>query len=80
MRDGKISVSVMCTDLVNLKVSICIFEKESVDYIRCLRRLMDIPLNLHLMTRSLEYKRQWIGIKEHDIISIHYESTYMEVA
>jgi ribulose-phosphate 3-epimerase len=47
-----------------------------VDYIRGLRELTDIPLDLHLMIKDPEYKLQWIGIKETDIVSIHYESTY----
>ena len=47
-----------------------------VDYIRGLRELTEIPLDLHLMIRNPEYKLQWIGIKETDIVSIHYESTY----
>lgn len=47
-----------------------------VDYIRGLRELTNIPLDLHLMIRNPEYKLQWIGIKNTDIVSIHYESTY----
>lgn len=47
-----------------------------VDYIRGLRGLTDMPLDLHLMIKDPEYKLQWIGIKETDIVSIHYESTY----
>ena len=47
-----------------------------VDYIRGLRELTNIPLDLHLMIKNPEYKLQWIGIKETDIVSIHYESTY----
>ena len=47
-----------------------------VDYIRGLRELTDIPLDLHLMIKDPEYKLQWMGIKETDIVSIHYESTY----
>lgn len=47
-----------------------------VDYIRGLRGLTGIPLDLHLMIKDPEYKLQWIGIKETDIVSIHYESTY----
>ena len=46
-----------------------------VDYIRGLRNLTYIPLDLHLMIRAPEYKLQWIGIQESDIVSIHYEST-----
>lgn len=47
-----------------------------VDYIRGLRELTKIPLDIHLMVRNPEYKLQWIGIKANDIVSIHYESTF----
>lgn len=47
-----------------------------VDYIRALRDMTNIPLDLHLMIKDPEYKLQWIGIKNTDIVSIHYESTY----
>ena len=47
-----------------------------VDYIRGLRRLTDIPLDLHLMIQNPEYKIQWIGIMPTDIVSIHYESSF----
>lgn len=47
-----------------------------VDYIRGLRQLTNIPLDLHLMIRNPEYKLQWIGIEKDDIVSVHYESTY----
>ena len=47
-----------------------------VDYIRGLRELTDIPLDLHLMVKDPEYKLQWIGIQSTDIVSINYESTY----
>ena len=47
-----------------------------VDYIRGLRELTNIPLDLHLMIKNPEYKLQWLGIQETDIVSIHYESTY----
>lgn len=46
-----------------------------VDYIRCLRDVTDIPLDLHLMIREPEYKLSWFGIRENDIVSLHYEST-----
>ena len=46
-----------------------------VDYIRGLRSLSDIPLDMHLMIKNPEYKLKWIGIRETDIVSIHYEST-----
>ena len=86
----------MCSDLIDLKETLKIFEDEGVeylhidmmdgsfvpnfglgvDYIRGLRKLTDIPLDLHLMIKDPEYKFQWIGIKETDIVSIHYESTF----
>lgn len=86
----------MCSDLVDLKETIKIFEEEKVeylhidvmdgtfvpnfglgvDYIRSLRKLTDIPLDIHLMINDPEYNLKWIGIKETDIISVHYESTF----
>ena len=42
-----------------------------VDYIRGLRELTSIPLDLHLMI-----KLPWIGIYKEDIVTIHYESTF----
>ena len=95
-KKGEISASMMCSDLVDLKETIKIFEEEGiehlhidmmdgnfvpnfglgVDYIRGLRKLTSIPLDLHLMINDPEYKLQWIGIKETDIVSIHYESSF----
>ena len=94
--ESKISASMMCSDLTDLKETLRIFEEEGVeylhidmmdgafvpnfglgvDYIRGLRKLTNIPLDLHLMIKDPEYKFQWIGIKETDIVSIHYESTF----
>lgn len=47
-----------------------------VDYIKGLRQITSIPMDLHLMIRNPEYKLRWIGIEKDDIVSIHYESTY----
>lgn len=47
-----------------------------VDYVRGLRELTDIPLDLHLMIKDPEYKFSWIGIRPTDVVSIHYESTF----
>lgn len=47
-----------------------------VDYIRGLRKLTNIPLDIHLMIKNPEYKLQWVGIEPTDVVSIHYESTY----
>lgn len=86
----------MCSDLVDLRETIEIFERcgvehlhidmmdgtfvpnfgLGVDYVRGLRKLTNIPLDLHLMIKDPEYKLQWIGIKETDIVSIHYESSF----
>lgn len=86
----------MCSDLIDLKETLKVFEEEGVeylhidmmdgtfvpnfglgvDYIRGLRKLTNIPLDLHLMIKDPEYKFQWIGIKDTDIVSIHYESTF----
>lgn len=96
LKKGKISASMMCSDLINLKETLSIFQAQGVeylhidmmdgafvpnfglgvDYIRGLRRLSDIPLDLHLMIQNPEYKIQWIGIKPTDIVSIHYESSF----
>ena len=96
MRKSEISASMMCSDLIDLKETLQIFEEEGiehlhidmmdgdfvpnfglgVDYIRGLRKLTQIPLDLHLMIRNPEYKLNWIGIKDTDIVSVHYESTF----
>lgn len=96
MKKSEISASMMCSDLIDLKETLKIFEEEGiehlhidmmdgefvpnfglgVDYIRGLRKLTQIPLDLHLMIRNPEYKLNWIGIKESDIVSVHYESTF----
>ena len=96
MRKSQISASMMCSNLVDLQVTIDVFEKEKVeylhidvmdgefvpnfglgvDYIRGLRELTSIPLDLHLMIKDPEYKLPWIGIHKEDIVTIHYESTF----
>ena len=96
MHRPQISASMMCSDLVDLRETIEIFEKNGierlhidmmdgsfvpnfglgVDYIRGLRKLTSIPLDIHLMVKDPEYKLQWIGIQETDIVSIHYESSF----
>lgn len=96
MHKSEISASMMCSDLIDLRETIEIFEKNGVerlhvdmmdgnfvpnfglgvDYVRGLRKLTKIPLDLHLMIKDPEYKLQWIGIKNTDIVSIHYESSF----
>lgn len=45
------------------------------DYIRGLRELTNIPLDIHLMTNKPEEKISWLNLSQQDIVSIHYEST-----
>ena len=96
LKKSEISASLMCSDLVDLKETIRIFEEEGieylhidmmdgtfvpnfglgVDYVRGLRKLTKIPLDLHLMIKDPEFKFSWIGIKSTDTVSIHCESTF----
>lgn len=46
-----------------------------VDYISGLRELTSIPLDIHLMVSNPENKFHMLGIRDTDIVSIHYEST-----
>lgn len=46
-----------------------------VDYIRRLRDMTDIPLDIHLMVERPEDKLDWFGIRPADRVCIHYEST-----
>ncbi|MGI6747119.1 MAG: ribulose-phosphate 3-epimerase [Anaerovoracaceae bacterium] len=95
IQPGKISASMMCADLINLKETIQIFENNNIDYlhidvmdgefvpnfglgtdyIRGLRNLTDIPLDLHLMVNKPEDKLNWLDIQTADSVSIHFEST-----
>lgn len=46
-----------------------------VDYLRGLRELTRIPMDLHLMVNRPEDKLSWLGICREDRVSIHFEST-----
>lgn len=46
-----------------------------IDYIRGLRDLTSIPLDLHLMIDKPEEKLTWFDFRPTDCVSIHYEST-----
>lgn len=46
-----------------------------VDYLRGLRELTAIPMDLHLMVSRPEDKLEWLGIQPSDCVSIHFEST-----
>ncbi len=45
------------------------------DFCRVLKRNTDIPLDIHLMIDSPEYKLSWFPIEKGDYVSVHYEST-----
>lgn len=92
---GKISISMMCADLLHLREDIALFEEEQIeylhidvmdgifvpnlglgiDYIKSLRELTDIPLDIHLMVSQPEQKLGWLGLEPRDSVTIHYEST-----
>lgn len=46
-----------------------------IDYIRGLRKMCSIPLDLHLMINKPESKLSWFELQENDIVSVHYESS-----
>ncbi len=45
------------------------------DYIRGLRKITNIPLDIHLMINRPEEKLSWFNVQPEDIVTIHYEST-----
>ena len=45
------------------------------DYCKRLRKLTDIPLDIHLMIDRPEDKVQWFDIQPGEYVSIHYEAT-----
>ena len=92
---GKLSASMMCASLIDLKRDIQCLEKAGVDYlhidimdgvfvpnlmlsnafIKAVRSVTDIPLDIHLMIVQPENKLNWFDIRKGDYVSIHYEST-----
>ena len=91
----KISPSLMCADIENIKFSLEEFERLKIeylhidimdghfvpnfmlgtDYCRHVRRLCNIPLDIHLMVEKPEEKIDWFAFGEGDIVSVHCEST-----
>lgn len=45
------------------------------DYCRDMKKLTDIPLDIHLMVENPEDKLQWFDFGEGDMVSVHIEST-----
>lgn len=46
-----------------------------VDYVKRLRKLTKIPLDVHLMIKNPENKIEWFDFQEGEYVSIHAEST-----
>lgn len=46
-----------------------------VDYLRGLRELTSLPMDIHLMVTRPEDKLEWLDIQPQDRVSIHFEST-----
>ena len=44
-------------------------------YVKHMRDVTDIPLDIHLMITNPEYKLEWFDLQPTDIVSIHAEST-----
>ena len=44
-------------------------------FVEQIRKMSDIPLDIHLMINRPEDKLDWFGIREGDFVSVHYEST-----
>ena len=44
-------------------------------YVKHMRDVTDIPLDIHLMITNPEYKLEWFDLQPTDIVSIHVEST-----
>lgn len=45
------------------------------DYLRDLRSITNLPMDIHLMIERPETKLDWFEISPNDIVTIHYEST-----
>lgn len=93
MEKGKLSVSVMCADLMNLEREVRLFEDNHVDYlhvdvmdasfvpnltfgpdiVNALRKITNIPLDIHLLMNYPRVIIRSMDIREGDIVSIHSE-------
>ncbi|SCL94800.1 Ribulose-phosphate 3-epimerase [Sporanaerobacter sp. PP17-6a] len=45
------------------------------DFMNSIRKITDLPFDIHLMVENPERKLDFFNIREGDIVSIHYEST-----
>ena len=93
MNKGKLSVSVMCADLMNIEKNIKILNSYNVDYlhvdimdgqfvpnltfgpdfVNSLRKITDIPLDIHLLMEHPRVIIRSMNILENDIVTIHSE-------
>ena len=92
---SKVSASMMCASLIDLKKDVEELENVGVDYlhidimdgvfvpnimlsnefIKAVRSVTDLPMDMHLMIVQPENKIKWFDIRPGDYVSIHYEST-----
>lgn len=93
MKRGKLSVSMMCADLMNVGHDVQIFESKGVDYlhidimdgtfvpnltfgpdfVNSLRKITNIPLDIHLLMEHPRVIIRSMNIREEDIVTIHSE-------
>ncbi|MBQ6964934.1 MAG: ribulose-phosphate 3-epimerase [Bacteroidaceae bacterium] len=90
---GKLSVSLMCADLMNIERDVKTLEENGVDYlhidvmdgtfvpnltfgpdfVNSLRKITEIPLDIHLLMEHPRVIVRSMDIKEGDIVTIHSE-------
>lgn len=90
---GKLSVSMMCANLVNIERDIKALEKQRVDYlhidimdgtfvpnltfgpdmVNAIRKVTDLPLDIHLLMAHPSVIIRSMNIREGDIVTIHSE-------
>lgn len=90
-KQGKLSPSLMCADLMNVESTLRVFEKCGIemlhvdimdgvfvpnytlgpDFCKCVRRVTDIPLDIHLMVENPEKCVEIFGLREGERMSFH---------
>ena len=93
MEKGKLSVSLMCSNLMNIEQDVKVLEKNEVDYlhvdvmdgnfmpnltfgpdfVNSLRRITEIPLDIHLLMEHPRVIIRSMNIREGDVVTIHSE-------